>query len=458
MRQIPLAIIFIILFNTLLFAQDNIESTIKRIYNESLTNGESYKMLDYLTNKIGGRLSGSPQAAAAVEWSRQVMEAYGFDKVYLQEVKVPHWIRGSKEKASIVNSKKIGSKQVKVCALGNSIGTGPGGVHGNIIEVQNFEELESLGKENIEGKIVFFNRPLDPTKINTFAAYGGAVNQRGSGASQAAKYGAIGTVVRSMNPYLDDIPHTGSLRYDPELPKIPAVAISTNDAELLSSLLKGDPDLNFYFETHCKMLPEVTSYNVIGELTGTEIPEEIIVVGGHLDSWDLGDGAHDDGSGCVQSIEVLRIFKSLGINPKRTIRAVMFMNEENGLRGGLKYAEMAASNNENHIAAMESDRGGFTPKGFGLSGTPEQVEKFKNWSKYFKPYGIHEFAESGGGADIGPLKSHGTALIGYIPDSQRYFRFHHSSLDTFEFVNKRELELGAASMAALVYLIDQQGL
>lgn len=443
---------------TLSYSQTADESMIRKIFDEALEKGESYEMLRQLTKNVGARLSGSPEAAAAVEWSRQKMMEYNFDRVFLQEVMVPHWVRGKKEIARIVNSKKLGTQSVNVVALGNSIGTGPQGAVGKIIEVQDFQELANLGRENIEGKIVFFNRPMDAKLMDTFGAYGGASNQRGSGPSEASKYGAIGVVVRSLGSFKDDVPHTGSTNYQPNTTPIPAVAISTNDADLLSGLMKDDKELNFYFETHSKMLPDVLSHNVVGEITGSEFPDEIIVVGGHLDSWDLGEGAHDDGAGCVQSIEILRIMKAMGYKPKRTIRAVMFMNEENGLRGGRKYAALAKTNNEKHIAAMESDRGGFLPVGFGISAPEETQNKFKNWKSLFEQYGIHQFKSGGGGADIGPLRDQGVPLIGFIPDSQRYFKYHHTGIDTFEQVNQRELEMGAAAMAAVIYLIDQYGL
>jgi carboxypeptidase Q len=299
---------------------------------------------------------------------------------------------------------------------------------------------------------------MDPTKIHAFAAYGGAVNQRGSGASEAAKYGAIGVIVRSMGLNQEDYPHTGALNYTPNIPKIPAIAVSTKHAEVLSKLLKDDASLQLYVETHCQMLPDAPSYNVIGELRGSQFPNEIIAVGGHLDSWDLGQGAHDDGTGCVQSIEVLRLFKAMGIKPKRTLRAVMFMNEENGLRGGREYAKQAEAKKEKHLAAIESDRGGFTPRGFTMSATDEVKTKIKNWKPLLEPYGLADFSQDGGGADISPLAPQGVTLIGYLPDSQRYFSYHHTPEDTFDKVDKRELELGAASMTALIYLIDQYGL
>ena len=439
------------------YAQSD-EVVIRDIYNEALTNGRSYDVLAYLSNQIGGRLSGSPQAAAAVEYTRQVMLDFGFDTVFLQPIMVPRWVRGEVEKAKIINSKKIGSVEVNICALGNSIGTDMGGISAPVIEVHNFEELADLEESEVKGKIVFFNRPLDPTLINTFRAYGGAVNQRSDGPVMAAKLGAIGVVVRSMTLSLDDIPHTGATRYQDGVPKIPAVAISTNDANMLSSLLKDDPGLRFYFETHCKMMPDVLSYNVVGEITGSKKPDEYILVGGHLDSWDIGDGAHDDGAGCVQAIEVLRIFKALEITPIHSIRAVMFMNEENGLRGGTRYAELAKKNNEKHIAGIESDRGGFTPRGFTISAEDETLDKIMSWKNLFTPYEADNFLKGGGGADIGPLRAQGTVLIGLYTDSQRYFDYHHTAIDTFDKVNKRELEMGAASMAALIYLIDRYGL
>ncbi len=446
------------LFSLSAFSQAQDAAQIRKIFDEALERGESYEMLRYLTKEIGGRLSGSPQAAAAVEWSRQQMMAYGFDTVYLQPVMVPHWVRGDREVGRILNSKKLGSKEVKVVSLGNAVGTGPKGTIGQVIEVKDFQELAALGRENVEGKIVFFNRAMDPKLMDTFSAYGGASGQRGAGPSEAAKYGAIGAIVRSLSSFKDDIPHTGSTRYALNVPKIPAVAISTNNADMLSALLADDKDLQFYFETSAKMLPDVLSYNVVGEIRGSEFPEEIIAVGGHLDSWDLSEGAHDDGAGCVQSIEVLRLMKALDYKPKRTIRAVMFMNEENGLMGGRKYAELAAQNNENHIAAMESDRGGFLPIGFGISGTKSEQEKMLSWAPLFQPYGIYQFKRGGGGADISPLRTQDVPTIGYIPDSQRYFMYHHTAIDNFEAVNQRELELGAAAMASLIYLIDQYGL
>ena len=432
------------------------EATIKKIYDEALTQGHAYENLRVLCKDVGHRLSGSSGAAAAVEYTKQLMESYGFDTVYLQPVMVPHWVRGKKEVVRAINSEKHGTFEMNALALGNSVGTGPDGVLAEVIEVSGIDEVNKLGKK-VEGKIVFYNGQMDKTIINTFGAYGGAVVQRSSGASEAAKYGAKAIVIRSVTNRQDDIPHTGSLRYKALINQIPAVAISTNDADKLSNILK-EQTLKIYIETHSQMLPNVLSYNVIGELKGSESPDEIIAVGGHLDSWDVGEGAHDDGSGCVQAIEAVRLFKALGIKPKRTIRAVMWMNEENGLRGGVEYARVAKEKGENHIAALESDSGGFQPIGFSSSGTEEQKSRLKSWRNYFLPYRVWDFDQNGGGADIGPLRSHGTLLIGLRPSTQRYFIYHHTPADVFEAVDQRELELGAASMGAMIYLLDREGL
>lgn len=438
-------------------SQDSDQAVIKSIFDTELREGKSYSMLEHLTKKIGHRLSGSTGAAKAVDWTAAVMKEFA-DSVWLQPVNVPHWVRGQKEVARIPGVKKKDDINFNVCALGGSVGTGPAGITAEVVEVKNFDELKALGEPNVKGKIVFFNRPMDPTLANTFAAYGGAVNQRGSGPSEAAKLGAAGVIVRSMGSNLEDYPHTGGLRYQPNVPQIPAVAISTAHAEVLSQQLKMNPSLKFYFQTSSETLADAPSHNVIGEIKGTEYPDEIIVVSGHLDSWDLGEGAHDDGAGCVQAMEVLRIFKMIGYKPKRTIRAVMYMNEENGLRGGTEYARQAELKKEKHMAAMESDRGGFTPRGFTMSASDEVKAKVKSWKYLLEKYGLTDFDQEGGGADIGPLLAQKVPLFGYLPDSQRYFRYHHTEEDTLDKVDKRELELGAAAMASLTYLIDRYGL
>jgi len=456
MKNFILSTLLIIPF--FVFSQTD-EKVISEIYTNSLTNGQSYSWLEHLSNNIGSRLSGSLGAEKAVEWTKDELESMGLDKVWLQPVMVPKWVRGVPEFAYIETSPGKTIK-VNICALGGSISTPPTGLKSKVIEVSGVDELEKLGTKNIEGKIVFFNRPMDASLINTFESYGGCVNQRYSGAMEASKFGAIGVIVRSMNLRIDDFPHTGSMTYGdiPPQKRIPSAAISTKHADLLSGMVKLDNNVQFYFKQNSKQLDDVLSHNVIGEITGSEFPDEYIVVGGHLDSWDLGDGAHDDGAGCTQSMEVLRLLKLSGIKPKRSIRVVLFMNEENGLRGGNKYAEIAAQKNENHIFALESDAGGFTPRGFYFDCDQSNFEQILSWKSLFKPYLIHFFELGGSGADIGPLKNETNVLSGLKPDSQRYFDYHHAPNDTFDAVNKRELELGAATMTSLVYLIDKYGI
>ena len=451
-------LLFIFFISINIFSQED-ANTIRTIYDNSLINGKSYQWLDYLSNQIGGRLSGSLNAEKAVYWTKSELEKIGLDKVWLQPVMVPKWVRGNPEFAYIETAPGK-TTNVNICALGGSIATPASGLKANIIEVKDFDDLERLGKSNIEGKIVFYNRPMDETLIDTFKSYGGCVNQRYEGAVHASKYGAVGVIVRSMNLVLDDLPHTGSMTYG-DIPidnRIPSAAISTNDAELLSTMLKLDNDIKFYFKQNCKQFKDVLSYNVIGELTGSEFPDEYIVVGGHLDSWDLGDGSHDDGAGCVQSMDVIRLLKLSGITPKRTIRVVLFMNEENGLRGAKKYAEESFAKGENHIFALESDAGGFSPRGFYFDTDQNNFNQILGWKDLFKPYLIHFFELGGSGADVGPLKTPNNVLSGLKPDSQRYFDHHHSSSDTFDAINKRELELGAATITSLVYLIDKYGI
>jgi carboxypeptidase Q len=432
---------------------------IRKMYTHSLTKGKSYDWLNYLSNRIGARLAGSEGDKKAVAWGKKELDKLGLDKVWLQPVTVPHWERGEKEVARIET--QHGNFDVTICALGGSIATAANGLTAEVIEVQSLEEVEKLG-DKVKGKIVFYNRPMPAEKIETFKAYGASVDQRYSGARVAGKYGAVGAIVRSMNLTIDNYPHTGTMSYgeNTENEKIPTAAISTNGAQLLSKFLeqKEKIDLKFYFKQSCKTLPDAQSHNVIGEIKGSEFPNEIMVVGGHLDSWDLGDGSHDDGAGIVQSMEVLRLFKELKIRPKRTLRVVLFANEENGLAGGNEYARLAIENKEKHVVALESDSGGFTPRGFGFTCNDANYEQVLAWKPLFEPYNLHIFARGGGGADIGPLKQDDNVLLGLRPDSQRYFDYHHTSIDTFDKINKRELELGAASMASIIYLFDTYGI
>ncbi len=433
---------------------------IRTIYDLALKESKGYEWLYDLTNEVGGRLAGSPEGAAAVEYGKQIMSTLNFDTVYLQECYAPHWERGDKELVRVAQS-AIGSFELSALALGNSVGTGPDGLVGDVIELKSLDELRDLSESEVAGKIIFFNRPFDNTQINTFNAYGGAVDQRVSGPLLASQKGAKAVIVRSMTNKIDDNPHTGTTGRDANIKPIPAVAISTLDAEELSRALKLGP-ANVYIRTTCIMHEEpVLTYNVIGEIKGQTHPEEIILVGGHLDSWDVGGGAHDDGTGCVHSLQVIELLEKINYKANRTIRCVLFMNEENGLAGGKAYWEASYEAGEFHMAAIESDRGGFTPRGFTVDGHKDIFsKKYKqvyDWLPLLEPYGL-SFEKGGSGADIGGLKDQKGLLFGFLPDSQRYFDYHHTSIDHIEAVNKRELEMGAASMTALVWLLDKYGL
>lgn len=392
----------------------------------------------------------------AEQWGANALKEAGADNIILQECMVPHWVRGKKEYAFLYNGKN--KQSLNITALGNSMGTGNKAVKAGVVQIKSFEELEKR-KEEIKGKIVFYDIPFEETFVRTFQAYSQSATYRSNGASRAAKYGAVAVLVRSMSHAMDNHPHTGAMNYNDSFPKIPAAALGLEDVAVLSKKLADNSLTEVELFTSGKFLPDTIGHNVIGELKGSLYPEKIITIGGHLDSWDLAEGAHDDGAGVVQTIEVLRAFKAAGYQPKHTIRFVLFANEENGLRGGRKYAEEAKAKNEQHVFALESDAGGFTPRGFGFSVPEESWNKIQPWKTLLAPYYGNEFTKGGGGADIGPLaRTLNVPVAGLTPDSQRYFDVHHAKSDVFEAVNIRELKLGAINMAALIYLIDKYGL
>ena len=442
------------------FSQTGDSLFIKKITDEILLNGNAYGNLFTLCKSVGPRLSGSEGMYKGEAWGLKVLKEAGAERTYLQECMVPHWVRGEKETARFRTKKRSMDPEFNVLSIGNAVGTGPNGVVGKVIEVKDFDELNRR-KNELKGKIVFYNYPFNKTLLR--GAYGDAVRFRGGGASAAAKYGAVAVIVRSVTAAYDNNPHTGALRYNDSFPKIPAVAISTKDADHLSNYLKGNyANDDFFLQTNCLMLPDTIGHNVIGEIKGTEFPDEIITIGGHMDSWDPAEGASDDGSGMVQSIEILRAFRAIGYKPKHTIRIVLFANEENGGKGAAKYAELAKAGKEKYIMALESDGGAEYPRGFSCGMTKEQFARVEGWKKYFEPYDADRFTFSegaGGGADIGPLQTNfKTPQFGLNTTGQRYFDLHHSALDKFEQVNAQELHLGSAVMAALVYLVDQYGL
>ncbi len=456
--QILLPLLLFLFVNIPIFSQSEDEKQIKAFYETALTQGKAYDWLNHLATRIGGRLSGSIQAQQAVTYAKQQLDALKLDRIWLQPVKVPRWVRGAPEFAYI-EIKPGHTINVSICALGGSVATPKGGIKANVIEVQQIADLATLGRDTIAGKIVFYNQPMDPTRIDTFEAYAEGKVFYNTGATEAAKYGAIGVLMRSMTLSMHDFPHTEAIQYNntPVANRIPAAAISTEGAARLSATLALNPDSKLYFMQNCRQFPDVTSHNVIGEIRGTQYPNEIIVVGAHLDSWDLGDGAHDNGAGSVQSMEVLRLFKKTEYIPKRTLRVVLFMNKENGFSGGKTYAKTARNKNEKHMFALESDTGGFSPKGFAFQGTEDQIKSLQRWRSLFKPYFIHQFKMGYSGANVQFLKDQGAVLGRLRTDSQRYFDYSHSENDTFNHVNQRELALGAATMAGLVYLVDKYG-
>lgn len=426
---------------------------IRKIYDEALEHGHAYDDLKSLCKDIGARITGSAEAKMAIAWGKNKMDSYHFDHVYLQEIKVPHWERGTKEVAWAVNAKGD-LKKLNLIALGGSVGTN-GLIEGEVVQVNSIDELAKMPPSAVAGKIIFFNQPFDQKFIQTFQAYGACVDLRWEGTNVASKLKAKAVIIRSLSSSSNEHPHTGSMHYDKDVDPIPGAAISTLDADFLTRWL-SEGKVTVKLEMDCRFYPEEISYNVIGEVAGTE-DDKIITFGAHLDSWDVGEGAHDDGAGVVHVLEALRILKKLEYRPNHTLRCVLFMNEENGNFGGKSYAEIAAENKEEHICAIETDRGGFAPIGFDIMGSADQVNLVQSFVKQLAPYDLLRFNEGYSGVDIRPLKDYYPEMLqlGLAVNSQRYFEYHHSAADVFESVNKRELELGAASMAALIYLIDQ---
>lgn len=430
---------------------------LRRLSQEILRHGKAYDWLRELTKGIGGRLAGSANFTRAVAWGEEKMKEAGAEKVWLQACLMPHWDRGGKDQASIVrvDGKKT-TIELDVLALGNSLGTEKP-VQAEVLAVADYAELEAK-KDQVKGKIIYYNYGFDPGQLDPRKSYGLSGAYRRSGASRAAKYGAVGIMIRTLTESVANNPHTGGMSYVDSLPKIPAIAIGPRDADQVWEMSRNS-SLVVKMHTHGKFLPDAPGHNVIGEWVGTEHPDQFITIGGHLDSWDVNEGAHDDGAGVVHTLEILRALKALGYKPKHSIRFVLFANEENGLRGGNKYAEEAKAKNEKHIFALESDEGGFAPQGFGFTAKPDQMAKIQTWLPYLSPFGTDVLEKTGGGADIGPLnRLLGTTLAGFVPDPHKYFDHHHARSDVFENVNKRELLLGAVNMAALIYLVDQYGL
>jgi carboxypeptidase Q len=447
-------VLFLLVFSsTTLLAQNPDTAFIKNLSEEIMNKSEAYENLRYLCKKIGHRLTGSEGMYKAEDWGLKTMQNYAPDLCIKQACKIVNWKRGKTEIFEIIT--KAGKQKLNITALGNSLG---GNVkNAPIVMLNDVTDLKA-NADKVKGAIVFFNKAFNNADIRTFVSYSKTGSIRRAGPTDAAKYGALGVVIRSLTHSTDNNPHTGTTQYDSNYAKIPCAAMGYFDANKLAELCKKN-SLKGNLITSAYFLPDTIGHNIIAEITGSEFPDKVITIGGHLDSWDLAEGAHDDGAGIVQTMEILRAFKAVGYKPKHTIHFVLFCNEENGLAGGNAYADNIENFNKrinNSILALESDAGGFTPRGFGVTATPEILEKMQAFVPLLKPYGVYEITAGGGGSDISPLlkkfKTHQTSLT---PDSQRYFDVHHAKSDIFENVNKRELELGALNMAAFIYLIDK---
>ncbi len=435
------------------FAQNSDEDVIRDIFDNVLLSDAAYNNLDYLCEYAPGRLLGSQEAVIAVDYMKKYFENIGADSVFLQEFTTPAWKCNGTEVSFFVGEKEI---QLRADALGPSPSTPTEGILADIIEVHSLDEVKALGAEKVQGKIIFYNRPVNMKLVNTFSVYSSAIDQRYYGPKVAAELGAVGVLVRSVGTRIDTFPHTGATGFKDI--RIPCAAISTVDANILSAAIIDENGIKVKMKIDTEYFEEINTYNLIADIKGSEFPDEYIIVAGHIDSWFNSPGAHDDGVGCVQSADVLRIFRELGLNNRRSIRAIMYMDEELFQSGGNAYADYSEQNNIINYFALEADAGGFTPEGFSVDATDSIVSLISEYRSLLEPYGINYIKKGGSGVDIGPLKKYGVPLMGYRTDPQRYMDIHHSAYDTFDKVHIRELQLGAGNMAAIIYLIDKYGL
>ena len=413
-----------------------------RIIGAALTDDTAYRRLAWLTDRIGHRLSGSENLERAIEWAVTEMKRDRLDNVRAEKVMVPHWVRGE-ESLELIEPRGM---KLSMLGLGNSVGTPPEGITAEAVVVRSFDELEALG-EKVRGKVVVYNVP--------FTTYGRTVAYRGAGASRAAKYGAVAALVRSVTPVSLQTPHTGSLRYLENMPQIPAAAIAIEGAETLQRMHDRGERPRVRLRMEARFLPDAESANVVAELKGREKSDEVVLVSGHFDSWDVGQGAHDDGGGCIVSWEVVRLLKELNLRPRRTIRVVLYTNEENGLRGGNGYRDAHKSEVAKHVLAIESDSGVYRPTGFGLSeqATPQARADMQEIARLLSGIRADRIDADGGGADIGPLMREGVTGASLNVDGSHYFDIHHTHADTFDKVNPQELAACVAALAVMAYVV-----
>ena len=415
----------------------------QEIISEAMGSDVAWERLTYMADTFGPRFSGSQNLEDAIDWIVETMQQDGFDKVWTQPVMVPHWVRGE-ESATLLSPRK---KNLPMLSLGGSVATPKGGISAEVIVVKSFEELLSV-KDQVKGKIVLFNAE--------FTSYGRTVQYRMDGAIEAAKHGAVASIIRSVGPYSMQTPHTGTMNYDEEVTKIPHAAITVEDARLIQRLYDRGESIRINLNIQAQTLPDTESRNVIAEITGTEFPDEVIVMGGHIDSWDVGQGVMDDGGGCVAAWEAVRIMNELGIKPKRTIRVVLWTNEENGLRGAQEYHRWVKEDEKslsNHILAMESDAGVFDPHGFGFTGSERAFEILTEIGTTLQTIESGVVTKGGGGADIGPLMRDGVPGMGLVVDGSRYFWYHHTAADTMDKLDKEDFNECVATMAVFAYAV-----
>ncbi len=417
-------------------------ATAARIIGEALVDDHAWRRLAELTDTFGHRLAGSASLEASIRWAVGEMKKDGLDTARAEKVMVPHWVRG-RESAELVEPV---SNHLVMLGLGNSVGTPPGGLQAEAVVVGSYADLDARGRAGVEGRIVVYNVP--------FTNYGETVQYRGGGASRAAAYGAVAVLVRSVGLPGLRTPHTGALNYTEGQPKIPAAAITNEDADRLQRLQDRGARLVIRLSMEARMLPDSESANVVAEIPGRELPNEVVVLGGHIDSWDVGAGATDDGGGCVAAWEAVRIIKALNLRPRRTIRVVFWVNEENGLRGGLAYRDKYRSELSDHVVMIEADSGVFKPRGFGFTGPDAAREAVTSIARLLSGIEADRIAPAGGGADIGPAVEAGKVpSMSLDVDETRYFEIHHTDADTIDKIDPHDLARCVAALAVMSYVV-----
>lgn len=429
------------------------QQTADRIITEVMKSNQAYDKLTELCYDVGNRLSGSKHLEKAVEWAVATLKKDGQENVRAEPVTVPCWVRG-RESAEMIEPREM---QLAMLGLGGSVATPPEGITAEVVAVKDREELEALG-DAVRGKIVLYNHAMPAYSPERGTSYGETVQYRSNGATWAAKNGAVAALVRSVTARSLRSPHTGGMHYADDITKIPTAAVSVEDAETIWRLCNRGVRVVVRLKMEARFEPDAQSANVVAELRGREKPDEVVVIGGHIDSWDVGQGAHDDGAGCVVAMEALRTLRRLDLRPRRTIRVVLFTNEENGLAGGKQYAKTHEAELANHVAAIESDSGGFAPVGYGVSlkdesKQPRAVEQLKEITALLTSIGATRATGDGGGADIGPMKPFDVPMLSHDVDMATYFDYHHTHADTLDKVNRDELSQNVAAMAVTAYVL-----